>query len=118
MEMKFKNDKENTWLENESGERIAVLNHPEVAPGIVNFAHTIVDGSLRGQGVADKITRAAADRLREKGLKAELTCSYSIKWFAQHPEYRDVLADPGEEDRKAGELAGPACGIQRPKTED
>ena len=42
--------------------------------------------------------------LREKGLKAELTCSYSIKWFAKHPEYADVLEDPEKEKQKADML--------------
>jgi len=53
------------------------LDHPEVRPGVVNLMHTEVDPSLGGQGIAGKITQAVADRLREKGLKAELSCSYS-----------------------------------------
>ena len=72
-----------------------------------------VDPSLGGQGIADRITQTVADSLREKGLKAELTCSYSIRWFARHPEYADVLADPEMEKQKADMLAGPACGLRR-----
>jgi hypothetical protein len=54
-----------------------------------------------------------AQRLREQGLKAELSCSYSIRWFAKHPEYADVLEDPDKEQQKAQMLAGPACGLKR-----
>ena len=84
--MEFKFDEAKTWLEDENGKQVAVLDHPEVRPGVVNLVHTEVDPSLGGQGIAGKITQAVADSLREKGLKAELSCSYSIKWFAKHPE--------------------------------
>ena len=111
--MEFKSDKNRTWLEDENGRQIALLDHPEVRPGVVNLAHTEVDPSLGGQGIAGKITQTVADSLRDQGLKAELSCSYSIKWFAKHPEYADVLADPELEKQKAGALAGPACGLRR-----
>jgi len=111
--MEFRSDKNRTWLEDENGRQIALLDHPEVRPGVVNLAHTEVDPSLGGQGIAGKITQAVADDLREKGLKAELSCSYSIKWFSKHPEYADVLADPELEKQKADALAGPACGLRR-----
>ena len=107
----FKTDGTKTWMEDESGKQIALLEFPEVAPGIVRFQHTEVDPSLQGQGIAGKITRFTADKLREDGRKAELSCSYSIRWFAKHPEYADVLADPAAEKEKAERLAGPACGI-------
>ena len=80
---------------------------------MVNLMHTEEDQSLGGQGIAGKITQTVADRLREKGLKAELSCSYSIRWFTKHPEYADVLADPDMEKQKADMLAGPACGLRR-----
>ena len=111
--MEFKSDKNRTWLEDENGRQIALLDHPEVRPGVVNLMHTEVAPSLGGQGIAGKITQAVADDLREKGLKAELSCSYSIKWFSKHPEYADVLADPELEKQKADALAGPACGLRR-----
>ena len=111
--MEFKSDKNRTWLEDENGRQIALLDHPEVRPGVVNLMHTEVDPSLGGQGIAGKITQAGVDDLREKGLKAELSCSYSIKWFSKHPEYADVLADPELEKQKADALAGPACGLRR-----
>ena len=83
--MEFKSDQAKTWLEDENGKQIALLDHPEVRPGVVNIVHTEVDPSLGGQGIAGKITQAVAEELREKGLKAELSCSYAIRWFAKHP---------------------------------
>ena len=111
--MEFKSDEKKTWLEDESGKQIALLVHPEVRPGVVNLMHTEVDPSLGGQGIAGKITQYVADSLREKGLTAELSCSYSIRWFSKHPEYADVLEDPEKERQKAEMLAGPACGLRR-----
>ncbi len=111
--MDFKTEKEKTWLEDETGRQIAVLEHPETRPGVVNLLHTVVDPSMGGQGIAGKITEFTAKKLRKEGLKAELSCSYSIRWFAKHPEYSDILADPEAEAKKAEELSGPACGIRR-----
>ncbi len=111
--MEFKSDEKKTWLEDKNGKQIALLDHPEVRPGVVNLVHTEVDPSLGGQGIAGKITQAVAERLREKGLKAELSCSYSIRWFSKHPEYADVLENPEKEKQKAEMLAGPACGLKR-----
>lgn len=112
-DMNFQFDTGKTWLEDENGKQIAVLEHPEVRPGVVCLVHTEVAPSLGGQGIAGKITKAVADNLRAEGTKAELSCSYSIRWFSQHPEYEDVLADPEAEKKKAEQLAGPACGIER-----
>lgn len=111
--MKFRSDPAKTWLEDASGKQIALIDHPRVRPGVVCLAHTEVDPSLEGQGIAGKITKEVADKLRAEGLKAELSCSYSIRWFSLHPEYKDVLADPEAERIKAEKLAGPACGIRR-----
>ena len=64
--MEFRSDKSKTWLEDENGKQIAVLDHPEVRPGVVNLVHTEVDSSLGGQGIAGRITQAMADSMRER----------------------------------------------------
>jgi len=111
--MNFKSNSSSTWLENENGKRVALLEYPEVRPGVVNITHTEVDPSMGGQGIAGKMTEHVANLLRTDGRKAELTCSYAIKWFQKHPEYADVLADPEAEAEKAMNLGGLACGIKR-----
>ena len=112
-EMEFKSDKNKTWLEDENGKQLALLEYPEVRPGVVNLVHTEVDPSMGGQGIAGKITEFVAQKLRGEGVKAELSCSYSIRWFSKHPEYADILADPEAEAKNAEALGGPACGIRR-----
>ncbi len=111
--MIFQTSKERSWLEEEDGTMVGYIDHPEVRPGVVNYEHTIVEDAYSGRGIAGELTKAAADQLRKDGIKAELSCSYSIKWFAKHPEYADVLSDPEAETQKAQTLAGPACGISR-----
>lgn len=88
----FRTDGQRTWLEDEDGRRIALLDHPEVRPGVVRLTHTEVDPALSGQGIAGQITQRVAEQLRKDGRRAELTCSYAVRWFAEHPEYQDVLA--------------------------
>ena len=111
--MEFTYDKNRIWLANEDGDAIAFVDFPEFEPGKVEVTHTVVDPSLRGQGVAGKLMEALADQLSKDGRKTELTCSYAIKWFAKHPELQDLLIDPEAEAQKAADLTGNACGIPR-----
>ena len=111
--MTYKSENNKTWIEDDNGKQIAILEYPEVKPGLVNIVHTEVVPEMNGQGLAGKITEYVAKELRKQGIKAELTCSYSIKWFSKHSEYNDILSDPEAEAKKTVQLAGPACGIQR-----
>lgn len=111
--MNYKSEKNKTWIEDDNGRQIAFLEYPEVKPGVVNLVHTEVAPEMNGQGLAGKITEYVANELRKKGLKAELTCSYAIRWFSKHPEYTDILNDPEAEGEKAAQMAGPACRIRQ-----
>ena len=90
--MEFQSKPGRLWAENEEGKLIAEITFPEDRPGVANIDHTFVDPSLRGQGAAGKLVQAAADQLRQRDMKAKLTCSYAIKWFGEHPEQGDLLA--------------------------
>ncbi len=70
---------------------IAEATFPAVSATTVNFNHTFVDPSLRGQGVANMLLTAAAADVKARGLKARATCSYAVKWFSEHEEYADIL---------------------------
>lgn len=74
------------------GKLIAEITFPE-ENGVAVIDHTFVDGALRGQGVADRLVRAAADQIRGEGRKARPVCSYARAWFDRHPEEGDLLAD-------------------------
>ena len=61
--------------------------------GLIEVTHTYVSPSCRGQGIGDQLMHALADELRERRLKAYLSCSYAVKWFYKHPEYQDLVQD-------------------------
>ena len=72
------------------GALIAEITFPE-EDGVAVIDHTFVDGSLRGQGVAGQLVRAAADQIRDQGKKARAVCTYARAWFDRHPEQADLL---------------------------
>lgn len=88
--MEFQHEKGRVFALDPSGKLVAEITFP-VSNGVANIDHTFVDGSLRGQGVAGQLVRAAAEQIRADGLKAQLTCSYAVRWFSEHPEQSDLL---------------------------
>jgi predicted GNAT family acetyltransferase len=83
---------ENTIVYKVDGKVLAEVAFPPVGIGEVEIVRTHVDDALRGQGMAAEITERAALELRRTKRKAILSCSYAEKWFAEHPEYADVLS--------------------------
>ena len=90
--MDFKENSEKIWLENEEGKVVAYVEFPEIN-GVANVMHTVVDKSLRGQGIADKLLTALVEKMEKEGRKIELTCSYAIDWFEKNKGHENVLAD-------------------------
>ena len=90
--MEFQEINGRIWAENAEGRLVAEITFPETRPGVADIDHTFVDPSLRGQGAAARLVEAAAAQLRRRGMKAVLTCSYAKKWFGDHPEQGDLLA--------------------------
>ncbi|ESL02336.1 acetyltransferase, GNAT family [Catonella morbi ATCC 51271] len=90
--MDFKENSEKIWLENEEGKVVAYVEFPEIN-GVANVMHTVVDKSLRGQGIAGKLLTALVEKMEKEGRKLELTCSYAIDWFEKNKGHENVLAD-------------------------
>lgn len=90
--MDFKENSEKIWLENEEGKVVAYVEFPEIN-GVANVMHTVVDKSLRGQGIAGKLLTALVEKMEREGRKLELTCSYAIDWFEKNKGHENVLAD-------------------------
>jgi len=88
--MEFKYEADKIYLENENGKCIAEVTFPLISENEVNVNHTYVDGSLRGQGIADKLLTALVHNLKKTHKKAIATCPYAVDWFEKHPEYKDV----------------------------
>ena len=82
--MEFIIEKERIYKTTEDGKLIAEITFPETEAGVYTIDHTFVDGSLRGQGVADKLVRAAIDQIKSHGGEVKATCSYAVKWLDEH----------------------------------
>ena len=70
---------------------LAEITFPD-RDGAADIDHTFVDDSLRGQGVAGQLMRAAVDQIRAEDRQARATCTYAKSWFEKHPEEADLLA--------------------------
>lgn len=84
--MEFIYENERIYAEDSSGKVIAEVTFPLI-DGAYTIDHTFVDDSLRGQGVAGKLVKAAADKIISDGGQIKATCSYAVKWFENHSEY-------------------------------
>ena len=62
MELQYGSNK--IWMENEAGTIVAEVDFVEREDGNYDIVHTFVDDSLRGQGAAGKLVKAAADEIR------------------------------------------------------
>lgn len=87
--MEFQRETGRIYAEKD-GELIAEITFPE-EDGVAVIDHTFVDDSLRGQGVAGQLVRAAVDQIRREHKQARAVCSYAKAWFERHPEEADLL---------------------------
>jgi predicted GNAT family acetyltransferase len=58
------------------------------------FDHTEVPASLRGQGVAGQLAKAALEHAKEHDWKIVPACSYIELYIRRHPEYASLVAPP------------------------
>lgn len=89
--MEFKKSRDRIWMEDHTGAEIAFVSFPEQGENTVEITSTVVDSSLRGQGVAAALLESLAEELRATGRKAVPACSYAVKWFSEHPEQQELL---------------------------
>lgn len=89
--MEFKKKMDRIWLEDENGKEVAYVEFPKLEEGVVSITHTVVDTSLRGQGVAGKLMEELVKELSGSGRKARPVCSYALSWFEKHEEYADLI---------------------------
>ena len=80
---------ENRYLASFGADQVAEIDYlPEGS--VVFITHTGTTPSWRGCGVAARITQAALDDIRSRGLRVRAGCSYTRRYLAEHPEYADI----------------------------
>ena len=90
--MNFTVEQNRIFALNESGDTIAEVTFPDLSREKVEINRTFVDESLRGQGIAGMLMKAAYIEIKRQGKKALPTCSFAVKWFETHPECTDIIA--------------------------
>ena len=85
--------KRGAFFVEEGGKRVAEQTFSMGPDGKVFIIdHTEVDESLRGQGMARKLTEQAVKWARETGVKIVPVCPFAKAVFDREPSFRDVLA--------------------------
>ena len=87
--MEYVTEKDRIYAVGAGGKVVAEVTFP-ASDGISNIDHTFVDGSLRGQGIAGKLVKLAADKILADGNRIAATCPYAVVWLRRHPEYAVV----------------------------
>lgn len=59
--------------------------------GDLGVVSTFVDNSLRGQGIAGKLTQEVIAYAEKENLKIIPVCPYTVKYFEKHEEYQGLL---------------------------
>lgn len=90
--MEFCKCSDRIWMEDETGRELAYVAFPARDEHTITIVSTVVDDTLRGQGVAGALLNSLAQELRASGRKAVPVCSYAVRWFQRHPEQADLLA--------------------------
>jgi RimJ/RimL family protein N-acetyltransferase/predicted GNAT family acetyltransferase len=82
-------DAENRYVATFGAEQVAEINYLPQGRALF-ITHTGTTPSWRRCGIAARITRAALDDIRERGLQVRPGCSYTQRFLAEHPDYADL----------------------------
>lgn len=76
-----------------SGDELAGFALYRDAGGRRVFTHTEVAPAHQGQGLASRLTRAALDDVRRKGLRVVPDCPFMAAYIGRHPHDADLVDD-------------------------
>ena len=62
-----------------------------LAKNLIVLSHTEVPPAFEGQGVANKVIRAALEDARDRGLPVNPLCPFVAAFIARHPEYLEIV---------------------------
>jgi len=77
-------------FESHVGPHLAVADYV-LEDGRMVFTHTYVPTALRGQGIAEKLVRAALAFAQEEKRKVVPECSYVAAFIDRHKEFQALL---------------------------
>lgn len=77
-------------LSDDKQTRIAEITFVYTGDDLVIIDHTVVDESLKGQGIAKLLVAKVVERMREEGRKIISLCPFAKAIFDRTPEYNDI----------------------------
>ena len=91
--MKINHDSANQEFTTGPADQQAELAYSLPAAGVIDFVHTFVPESKRGQGVADELAQAALAYARQEHLHVRTSCEFMASYVQRyHQQYADLLA--------------------------
>lgn len=63
----------------------------KLAPGMIEFTHTVVPDALGGRGLGSKIASFVLADARKRGLKVKATCPFIAAYLKKHPDAADQV---------------------------
>lgn len=89
--MEIKKGTSKFYIGESEQDMVARITWRDGGENIIIVDHTIVDPSLRGQGVAGKLLDKVITMAREENIKIIPECSYVVAKMTRTNEYEDVL---------------------------
>jgi predicted GNAT family acetyltransferase len=83
-ELKYIEEAERIYVENENGVKVAEIEFPNMGNNRYIITHTYVDESLRGRKVAYTLVEKAIEKIEKAGGKYDATCSYAKAWIEKN----------------------------------
>ncbi len=93
LETKYKEDRDRFVHYNSNNKVDAEVDFtPDDTQKTYTIDSTVVDPSLRGQGIAGNLMVAMAKHARETGYRIINVCPYAVNYFDKHhDQYADIL---------------------------
>lgn len=89
--MTIRHNQSRNQFEAGEGSELSLLSY-RLMDGRMTIFHTEVPPALRGQGVAQELTRSALNWAESEGHKVVPTCSYVAAFIRRHSEFQQLLA--------------------------
>lgn len=77
-------------LSDDKQTRLAEITFVYTGDELVIIDHTVVDESLKGQGIAKLLVAKVVERMRNEGRKIIPLCPFAKAIFDRTPEYSDI----------------------------
>lgn len=82
--MHFVKEENRIYIANDDGKLLGEITFPVHIPGLYDIDRTFVDESMRGQGIGEKLVKAATDAIMARGGRFVATCPYAAKWIREN----------------------------------